>query len=104
MVPGRTFGDLFDAHAASLDAAGYRAHRLNACGYSLGATFTPTWMDWPMAYTGNPVVLQPGMVIFLHMILVNSEECRSMAVGETFVVGSDGPRRLSRLNLDLIVQ
>ena len=34
-------------------------HRLNACGYSLGARFTPTWMDWPMFYRGNRTESSP---------------------------------------------
>src|SRR3546814_9580607 len=34
--PGKTFGEAFDAHTRVMDAAGYQAHRLNACGYSLG--------------------------------------------------------------------
>lgn len=58
--PGRRFGEVFDAHARVPDAAGYRAHRLNACGYSLGATFAPSWMDGPMFYTGNPQTVEPG--------------------------------------------
>ena len=41
---------------ACFDAHGLSEHRLNACGYSLGAIFAPTWMDWPMFYAGNPVV------------------------------------------------
>src|SRR3712207_8088706 len=51
----------------------FRSHRLNACGYSLGAKFTPSWMDWPMFYEGNPWVIEPGMVFFAHMILMDSE-------------------------------
>jgi len=27
----------------------------NATGYSLGTTFAPNWMDWPMFYHGNPL-------------------------------------------------
>jgi len=45
-----------------IDRAGMRALRMNACGYSVGATFSPNWMDWPMIYTGNPTVIRPGMV------------------------------------------
>ena len=41
--PGVTFGAVFDAHARVMDAAGYQACRLNACGYGLGATFPPSW-------------------------------------------------------------
>ena len=29
--------------AETLDAAGLGAHRLNACGYSLGPRFSPSW-------------------------------------------------------------
>ena len=42
--PGATMGDVFDAHAHTFDSAGFKEHRLNACGYSLGATFQPEWM------------------------------------------------------------
>ncbi len=45
MRPGRTAGDVFEAHVRVLDAHGLSEHRLNACGYSLGARFTPSWMD-----------------------------------------------------------
>ena len=38
-------------------------HRLNACGYSLGARYAPSWMDWPMFYRDNPTIIAPGMVL-----------------------------------------
>ena len=44
MRPGHTAGDVFAAHAGTMDAHGMQNHRLNACGYSLGAKFTPSWM------------------------------------------------------------
>jgi Xaa-Pro dipeptidase len=98
LVPGRTYGDLFDTHAEVLDRHGYKHARLNACGYSLGAAYPPTWMEWPMVFTGNPVVLEPGMVVFLHMILLDSETGKAMALGETYVVTEGPPERLSRLD------
>lgn len=98
LVPGRTYGDLFDIHAEVLDRHGYKHARLNACGYSLGAAYPPTWMEWPMVFTGNPVVLEPGMVVFLHMILLDSETGKAMALGETYVVTEGAPERLSRLD------
>jgi len=102
LVPGRSFGDLFTAHQQVLDAAGYAHARLNACGYSLGSTYPPTWMDWPMAFAGNPVVLGPGMVVFLHMILLDSDTGLAMSLGETFIVTEGGPERLSRLSRELV--
>ena len=94
--PGRSFGEVFDAHARVLDGAGYRAHRLNACGYSLGATFAPTWMDGPMFHAGNPQTVEPGMVLFVHIILANSESGLAMTLGETYAIMDDGPESLSR--------
>ena len=64
---GDTVGEVFDAHAVVLDRAGYRAHRMNATGYSLGTTFAPNWMDWPMFYHGNPELAAPGQVYFIHL-------------------------------------
>ena len=66
LVPGKTAGDVFDTHAKTFDDLGFNKARMNACGYSLGSTFSPNWMDWPMLYTGNPYVITPGNVFFMH--------------------------------------
>ena len=100
--PGRPIGEAFDAHAATLDRAGYRAHRLNACGYSLGTTFAPNWMDWPMLYRGNPVEAVPGMVFFCHMIIFDSERGLAMTLGRTSLITEQGAEPLSKAPLDLI--
>ncbi len=102
LKPGRPVGEVFDAHARVADAAGLQQHRLNACGYSLGTTFTPTWMDWPMLYTGNPVIAEENMVFFVHIILVNSDSGRAMTLAHTLRVSADGCERLSRQPLDLL--
>ncbi|MCB2053375.1 MAG: aminopeptidase P family protein [Geminicoccaceae bacterium] len=100
--PGRSMGEVFETHAHTLDTHGLGAHRLNACGYSLGAVYAPSWMDWPMFYEGNPVVLEPGMVLFLHMIIADSDSGTAMTLGRTSIVGETAPESLSRLPLDLI--
>ena len=102
LVPGRMLGETFDAHARVMDDRGYAHARLNACGYSLGTTFAPNWMDWPMLYRGNPVLLVPGQVFFVHMILMDSERGQAMTLGETFLVTEVGNERLSRLSTDLV--
>ena len=88
--PGNTVGEVFDIHARVLTEAGQGEHLLNACGYTMGATYPPTWMDWPMFYTGNPQVIAPGMVFFLHMILVDSAAGLAMSLGETGIVTEAG--------------
>ncbi len=103
LKPGATAGQVFDAHADVMDAHGFKNMRMNACGYSLGTTFAPTWMDWPMFYTGNPVIIEPNMVYFLHMILFDADNSQAMTLGETVRVAEDGCQKLSRHGLDLIV-
>ena len=102
--PSCTFGEAFDAHAQVLDKAGLGTHRLNACGYSLGTTFAPNWMDWPMLFHGNPVAFEPGMVIFCHMIIFDSENGLAMTLGETVLVSEAGHERLSRSPLEFVVK
>jgi Xaa-Pro dipeptidase len=103
LVPGTPMGAVFDAHADVFDRHGLRAHRLNACGYSLGTTYAPSWMDWPMFFHGNPVEVGPGMVFFLHMIIADSEAGLAMTLGRTSLINGRGPEPLSRAPLDLLV-
>ncbi|GBD43940.1 Ectoine hydrolase [bacterium HR40] len=103
LVPGRTMGEVYAAHAETFDRLGYGPHRLNACGYSLGAVYAPSWMDWPMFYADNPVEIAPGMVFFLHMILFDDTTGHAMTLGRTSVVGPHGAQPLSRHPLELLV-
>jgi Xaa-Pro dipeptidase len=104
LMPGRPIGEVFDAHARVLDAAGYQAYRMNATGYSLGTTFAPNWMDWPMFYHGNPEPAAPGQVFFIHIIIFDSERGLAMTTGQTVLVGERGIEALSRRPLDLVVR
>ncbi len=100
---GNKIGEVFDVHAKTFDELGYNKARMNACGYSLGAAFSPNWMDWPMLYTGNPYVIQPGNVFFMHMILMDSDNELAMNLGETYLVTKDGNERLGKQKLDLVI-
>jgi Xaa-Pro dipeptidase len=102
--PGKTSGDVFDAHARVMDAHGMQKHRLNACGYSLGAKFTPSWMDYPMFYKGNDVVIAEGMVFFAHMILMNSDAGAAYCLGRTYIIGAKKPEPVSKHSLTMIVR
>ena len=100
--PGDAIGHVFDAHARVLDAAGYKDARMNACGYSLGTTFAPNWMDWPMFYRGNPVIAEPGMVFFIHIIVFDEANGLAMTHGRTSEVTATGSKPLSRAPLDFV--
>ncbi len=97
-LPGRPLGEIDDAHRRVFDRAGYGKVRLAACGYSLGATFKPSWMDVPpMIYAGNPTPMRPGMVLFLHAILVDAEHGLAMSLGHTIAIGESKAEVLSAL-------
>ena len=102
--PGRTAGDVFAAHARVFSERGLDAHRLNACGYSLGAKFTPSWMDWPMFYEANPWVIEPGMVFFAHMILMDSHTHSAMTLGRTYLTREGAPEILNMPDLSLALR
>ncbi|MAS15039.1 MAG: Xaa-Pro dipeptidase [Nitratireductor sp.] len=104
MTPGSTFGDVFDAHARVMETHGLTKHRLNACGYSLGARFSPSWMDPQMFYAGNEEPIAPGMTLFAHMIIMDSDTGSAMCLGRTYLTTEDAPEPLSRYGLDLITR
>ena len=103
LKPGNKIGEVFDIHAKTFDDLGFNKARMNACGYSLGSTFSPNWMDWPMLYTGNPYSIQPGNIFFMHMILMDSENQLAMNLGETYLVTKSGNERLGKQKLDLVI-
>jgi Xaa-Pro dipeptidase len=99
--PGVTLGAVFDAHARVLDDHGFQHHRMNACGYGMGAVYAPIWVDWPMFYHGNSLTLDVNQVYFLHMILIDLPEQLAMTLGHSVLVTNTGCERLSRSTLDL---
>ena len=101
--PERPMGEVFAAHARVLDAAGLGEHRMNACGYGMGAVYNPLWVDPPMFYEDNPLEMQAGNVFFLHMIVMNSDTGRAMTLGHSVLVTGGGCECLSRSSPDLVV-
>jgi Xaa-Pro dipeptidase len=104
LVPGKTAGDVFAAHASVMDAHGMQKHRLNACGYSLGAKFTPSSMDLSMFYRDNEVEMAAGMVYFAHMILMDSDAGAAYCLGRTYILGARKPEPVSKYPLAMIVR
>ena len=89
--PGTTVGELFDIYKETLEEHGEHDAVLTVAGYTMGAMWPPTWMEEPMIFEGNPLVLEENMTFFTHMILNDRETGLSMAVGETAIVTKDAP-------------
>lgn len=100
LKPGHTFGEVFDKHAEIIDSLEANAHRLNACGYGVGASFAPSWMDWPMFYRGNETEICPNMTLFAHMVLMDSDNKVAMCLGQTYLTTETEPEPLSKLPMD----
>lgn len=100
--PGYPMGQVFDAHARVFDKHGLSHARLNACGYGMGAIYNPIWVDFPMFYEGNPLLMEVGNIFFLHMILMDSESNYAMCWGHSVLVTERGVERLSRHSLELL--
>ena len=63
-----------------------------------------SWMDVPpMIFAKNPLVLKSGMVFFMHMILMDSENQLAMNLGETYLVTEKSNERLGKQKLDLVI-
>jgi len=50
-----------------------------------------------MIYSGNPTLAEPGMVLFLHAILVHAPRNLAMSVDRTILITGSGNEALSRL-------
>lgn len=102
LKPGAPMAEVFDAHVRVFEDHGLGHARLNACGYSLGARFAPSWMEDQMFYAGASTEMAEGMVFFLHMILMNREAGTANCLGRTSLITANGAEPLSRHGLDLI--
>ena len=101
--PGASLGALDDIHRRVLDGAGFGSERYSACGYALGCTFRPTWMDVPpMIYSGNPLIMEPGMVFFVHIMIPDTRTGLMVGIGQTFAISQSGaPEVFSALPIEL---
>ena len=95
--PGTKVGELYDTYRNTLEANGEHDSVLTVCGYTMGATCPPTWMEQPMIFEGNPLVLEENMTFFTHMILNDRKSGRSMAVAEQAIITTDAPEIITHV-------
>lgn len=100
---GNTVGDVFEAHRAAFARHGYEHAILLGCGYTMGATWPPTWMEQPQIFAGNPVTLEASMTFFTHMILIDHTTGLTMSLGEQAIVTDGEPEMITHVPRELIV-
>ena len=101
--PGNTVGDLYEAHRAATAKHHYEHAILAACGYTMGATWPPTWMEQPMIYANNPVVLEPNMTFFTHMVLTDYDAGLTMSLGEQAILTTGDPEVVTTVPREPII-
>ncbi len=95
--PGTTVGEIYDAYRSALEDNGEKDAVLTVCGYTMGATCPPTWMEQPLIFAGNPLVLEENMSFFTHMILNDRNSGLSMAVAEQAIITRDEPEIITHV-------
>ena len=95
--PGTTVGEIYDSYRKTLEDNGENDAVLTVCGYTMGAAWPPTWMEQPMIFAGNPVVLEENMSFFTHMILNDRETGLSMAVAEQAIITGGAPEIITHV-------
>ena len=60
-------------------------------------------MDWPMVWADNPQPLEPGMVFFLPMILIDDSSGYTMSLGETAIVADGACEPVNHAPRELVI-
>jgi Xaa-Pro dipeptidase len=95
LKPGSSFGEIFDLYTKIIEERGLTRHRLNTNGYAIGARFSPSWMENEIFFSGNPLLLDENMTVFIHAMLMDSDSDTAMLMGQSYLVTSNGFERLS---------
>ncbi len=102
--PGTTVGELFDAYKTTLEDHDEADSVLTVAGYTMGAMWPPTWMEQPLIYSDNPLVLEENMTFFTHMIMNDRETGLSMAVGEQAIVTNGAPEIITHAPREPVIR
>ena len=101
--PGKTMAEVYDAYRMVVTDHGL-AHTLqDACGYTMGATWPPTWMEQPMFYKGNPTVIETNMTFFNMLILNDFESGLIMCLGEQTIITDGQPEVITHVPREPII-
>lgn len=102
LKPGASFGSVFDLYTTIIEERGLTRHRLNTNGYSIGARFSPSWMENEIFFSGNPLLLEENMTVFVHAMLMDSDSDTAMLLGQSFLITAEDAEHLSRHRPELI--
>jgi Xaa-Pro aminopeptidase len=95
LIPGKRVGEMVSAMIGKVKEGGYKTGIW--CGHSMGMDVGEN----PGLFADSPVALKEGMIITLHPHVLSQDGKEGILVGDTFVVGKEGPGRFSKTVSDL---
>jgi Xaa-Pro dipeptidase len=95
LIPGNRVGDIVGKLVSEVEKAGYRTGLW--CGHGMG-TDLGDGIDF---FRHNPLELKAGMIITLHPHVLSRDGREGLLIGDTYVVGEDGGKNLSRTTCEM---
>jgi Xaa-Pro dipeptidase len=95
LIPGKRIGELVLAVTERVKQEGFKTGIW--CGHGMGMDVG----EYPGLFQDSPLVLREGLVITIHPHVLSQDGKAGILVGDTFVVGKEKARRLSKTESDL---
>lgn len=100
---GGRIGNLESAYRASLDAVGLGDCCPMRFGVGISAAYPPVWENQVTIQHECDDVLQEGMVYYTHASMQSMPDRTGMLLGGSFLMSADGPERLDKAPLELVI-
>lgn len=99
LKPGKTFGQVHQAMLSTMRRHGFLEYYRGHFGHSVGAA--PGIEEWPFLSHGNPIVIEPGMVLALEAPFY-ANGVGALMIEEQFLITQEGAQTMNRLPRELV--
>lgn len=101
--PGGRIGDMEASYRRALEEAGLGDCGIMRFGTGLSAAYPPVWENQITIQYETDDLLEPGVAFYVHASLQSLEDRTGMLIGGSYLMTGNGPERLDRAPLDLVV-
>lgn len=97
--PGKIFGEVHEAMLSAMRRHGFNEYYRGHFGHSVGSAAGIE--EWPFLSHGNPIVIEPGMVLALEAPFY-ANGLGALMIEEQFLITAEGALTMNRLPRELI--
>lgn len=101
--PGARIGNLEAAYRGSLENRGLGDCCPMRFGVGISAAYPPAWDNLISIQYECDYLLEPGMAFYIHASMQSMDDREGMLLGGSFLMTKDGPERLDKAPIELIV-